>query len=136
MYHLNSNDVKLEHDAHCLQKDFRKLPEYWHNSHESQDVSTWYFTTVTQTNLNTPIHPVNEFAHAGKICLEKKHSQTDPFYKFGIYVKDILGSISSFGLGKKSGGVHSDEVVSLKIPLSSEMAGLQSNNALSTCPWC
>ena len=71
-----------------------------------------------------------------KIYLEKKHSQMDPFYKFGIYVKDILGSISSFGLGKKSGGIHSDKAVSLKIPLSSERAGLQSNNALSACPWC
>ena len=124
MYHLDSNNVKFEHDACHLWKDFCKLPEYWDNSHESQDVLTWYFMTVTQTNPNTPIHPVNEFAHADKICLEKKHSQTDPFYKFGIYVKDILGSTSSFGLGKKSGGIHSDEVVSLQIPLSSEMAGL------------
>ena len=136
MYHLDSNDVKLEHDTHCLWKDSHKFSEYWDNSHESQDVSTWYFTTVTQTNPNTPIHLVNEFAHTNEICLEKKHSQTDPFYKFGIYVKDILGSISSFSLGKKSGGIHSNEAVGLKIPLSSEMAGLQSNNALGACPWC
>ena len=91
---------------------------------------------VTQTNLNTPIHQVNKFAHADKICLEKRHSQKDPFYKFGVIVKDIPGSISLLSLGKKSGGVHSDEAVSLKIPISSEMAGFQSNNALSTCPWC
>ena len=74
--------------------------------------------------------------HADKICLEKKHSQMDPFYKFCINVKDILGSISLFSLGKKSGGIHSDEAVSLKIPLPSEMVGLQSNNALGACPWC
>ena len=104
MYHLDSDDIKLECDAHHLWKDSRKLPEYWNGSHESQDVSTWYFMTVTQTNPNTPVYPVNEFAHADKkICQEKKHSQTDPFYKFGIYMKDILGSISSFSWGKKSG---------------------------------
>ena len=129
MYHLDSDDIKLECDTHHLRKDSCKLPEYWDDSHESQDVSTWYFMTVTQTNPNTPIHPVNEFAHADKICLEKKHSQMDLFYKFGIYVKDIPGSILSFSLGKKSGGIHGDQVVSLKIPLSSEMAGLQSNNS-------
>ena len=102
----------------------------------SQDVSTWYFMTVTEANPNTPIHPVNKFAYTDKICLEKKHSQADLFYKFGVCVKDIPGSISSFNLGKKRGGIHSDEVVGLKILLSSKMAGLQSNNALSTCPWC
>ena len=134
MYHLDNNDVKLEHDTRHLQKDSGKLSKYWDDSHESQDVSTWYFMTVTQSNPNTPIHPVNGFAHANKICLERK--QMDPFHKFGIYMKDIPGSISLFGLGKKSYGIHSDEVVSLKIPLSSKMAGLPSNNALGTCPWC
>ena len=137
MYHPDSDDVKLECDAHHFWKDSHKLSKYWDDSHESRDVSTWYFTTVTQTNQNTPIHPVNEFPHADKICLEKKHSQTDPFYKFGIYIYVyILSSISSFSLGKKKGGIHSDKAVSLKIPLSSEMAGLQSNNTLGTCPWC
>ena len=76
MYHLDSIDVKLEHNAHRLWKDSHKLSEYWDDSHERQDVLTWYFTTVTQTNPNTPIHPVNKFANADKICLEKKHSQT------------------------------------------------------------
>ena len=60
----------------------------------------------------------------------------NPFYKFGINMKDILDSISLFSLGKKSGGIHSDEAVNLKIPLSIEMAGLQSNNTLSACLWC
>ena len=82
MYHLDSNDIKLECDACHLQKDSHKLFKYWDNSHKSQDVLTWYFMTVTQTNPNTSIHLVNEFAHADKICLEKKHSQMDPFYKF------------------------------------------------------
>ena len=136
MYHLDSDNIKLECDTHHLQKDSHKLSKYLDDRHESQDVSTWYFTTVTQTNPNTPIHLVNEFAHTDEICLEKKHSQMDPFYKFGIYMKDILGSISSFSLGKKSGGIHSYEAVSLKIPLFSEMAGLQLKNALSACPWC
>ena len=74
MYHLDSDDVKLEHDARHLWKDSCKLSEYWNDSHQSQDVLTWYFMTVTQTNPNTPIHLVNKFAHADKICLEKKHS--------------------------------------------------------------
>ena len=51
-------------------------------------------------------------------------------------MKDIPGSISSFGLGKKSGGIHSDEAVGLKVPHSKESAGLQSNNPLGACPWC
>ena len=58
MYHLDSNDVELECDTCCLQKDSRKLPEYWDDSHKSQDVLTWYFMTVTQTNPNTTIYPV------------------------------------------------------------------------------
>ena len=40
------------------------------------------------------------------------------------------------GLGKKSGGIHSDEALGLKIPFSSESTGLQSDNTLGACPWC
>ena len=60
MYHLDSNDIKLECDTHHLWKDSCKLPKYWDDSHKSQDVLTWYFMTDTQTNPNTPISPVNE----------------------------------------------------------------------------
>ena len=60
----------------------------------------------------------------------------DPFYKFGIYMKHIPGSISSFGLGKKCGGIHGNEAVGLEIPHSNESTWLQSNNPLGACPWC
>ena len=35
MYHLDSDDVKLEHDACHLWKDTHKLSKYWHDSYES-----------------------------------------------------------------------------------------------------
>ena len=112
------------------------MAEDWSESHENQDLSAWYFSAVTVANPNTPIHPFAGFTHSEVVCIEKKHSATDPFYKFGVYVKDIPGSISSFGLGKKSGGIHSHKAVGQKIPHSSKSMGLQSNNPLGACPWC
>ena len=136
MYHLDSKCVTSEWDVHCLWKGSHKMAEYWSKSHEKQDLSGWYFSVITVANPNTPIHAIARFTHSDVVCIEKKHSTMDPFYKFGIYVKDIPGSISSFGLGKKSGGIHSNEAVGLKIPYSNESTGLQSNNPLGACPWC
>ena len=136
MYHLDSNDAIWSVTLIIFRRILTNFLSTGMTAMKVRMYQLGSFMTVTQTNSNTPMLPFNKFAHADKICLEKKHSQTDLFYKFGFYVKDISGSISLFGLGKKSGGIHSDEVVSLKIPLSSEMAGLQSNNALCTCPWC
>ena len=51
-------------------------------------------------------------------------------------MKDIPGSISSSGLGKKSGGIHGHEAVGLEIPQSNESTWLQSNNPLGACSWC